>query len=101
MNIAVTRQNFNALDVGIKVLFALMIEAEDDGTFNINKSTVAEQLKVSRQTVGKHICTFASCNMLKFKYSGQGIFNPDFHYTGAAVELNQVREKYKSFKSDV
>ena len=102
MNIQVTKKNFNSLDVGIKVLFALILASKkSDGTIDLDKAQMSDKLKISRQTVGKHVKTFAECNMLKYKFSGQGMLNPDFYYMGAPDNLCTVREQYLKFKSDV
>ena len=75
--------------------------AAPDGSFEIRKTVLAEYVKVSRQTVGEHLNTFAKCNLLKRKYSGKGLFNPNFYYVGPEELKAQAQIEYKSFKSDV
>ena len=62
--------------------------------------TLAKYLNVSRQTIGKHLKNLVECNVLKYKYSGKGIINPDFYYKGSTSEKEFSEQKYKQFKTD-
>lgn len=101
MNVSALTKNFNGLDIGVKVFLTLVLCARDNGEIELKKSDVAGYLDVSRQTVGKHIKSFAEANMLKYKFSGKGIFNPDFYYKGSLEEKVTAKELYERFKSDV
>ena len=81
MNIFAVK-NFKDLPVANRILFAIMGLSAPDGTFEITKSKLADYVSVSKQTVGEHLNTFVHCNLLKRKYSGKGMFNPEFYYVG-------------------
>ena len=102
MNVmAINKKAFKELDVGVRILCTLVLCADANGEINLNKSVIANYLKVSRQTVGKHIKSFAEANMLKFKFSGRGWLNPEFLYNGPPEEKNVALNGYQNFKSDV
>ena len=94
-------KNFGDLPTSTKILFALMGLSSADGKFDIKKSKLAEYVNVSKQTVGEHLNTFVKCNLLKRKYGGKGIFNPDIYYMGAPELKAKALADYKEFKSDV
>lgn len=94
------RRNFDNLDTGLKVFLTLVLGADENGAVRTNQSELSKYLSISRQTVGKHIKTFVDCNMLKYKYSGDTLFNPEFYFNGV-TDLNSAIEKYKEFESDM
>lgn len=100
MNVRAIKKNFKGLDVGIKVFFTLVLASRPDGTVDLSKTRISECLNVSRQTVGRHIKTFADCGILKYKFSGKGMFNPDFYYVGPPEQKQRAQEDYARFKSD-
>ncbi|MBQ3492498.1 MAG: hypothetical protein IJA88_00140 [Clostridia bacterium] len=101
MNVSAIKKNFNLLGVEIKIFFTLALCADANGIANVNKDKLSKYIKVSRQTIGKYMRTFAGCNILKYKYSGKTFFNPEFYYTGPEELRAKVQEDYLRFKSDV
>ncbi len=101
MNVYELKENFSKLGIEIKIFFTIVLCVGKNGAIKLDKKEVAKYLKVTEQTVGKYIRTFAECKMLKYKYSGEAMLNPDFYYVGAEEERSSVRERYQNFKSDV
>ncbi len=96
-----TIKNFKKLNVQTQLLFLLTVCADDKGEVRLNKEELAKYLDVSRQTVGVHLKTFATCNLLKYKYSGIAKLNPEFFYNGTAVNLSSAIEDYSKFTTDI
>ena len=88
------------LSVPLKVFFTLVACADTFGRITLRQEELAKYIGTSRQTVGKYISDFVACNMLKFKYSGKGIINPEFMFNGPKEQFNVAKETYEEFKSD-
>ncbi len=101
MNITEIKKNFNKLGIEIKIFFILVLCADKKGRIKVEKKELQKHLKVSVQTIGKYIRAFVECNMMKYKYSGEAMLNPDFYYTGEDLQRASIREEYKAFKSDI
>lgn len=101
MNITEIKKNFNKLGIEIKIFFIFTLLADKKGRIRAEKKELQKYLKVSIQTIGKYIRTFVECNMMKYKYSGEAMFNPDFYYTGEESQRASIQEEYKAFKSDI
>ncbi len=101
MNINIIKKNFQKLGIEMKTFFTLLYIVDKNGHTKIKKNAISKYLKVSPQTVGKYIKTFVDCEMIKYKYSGELIINPDFYYAGDVENLASVREQYQNFKSDM
>ena len=100
MHVETIRKNFDNLDTGLKIFLSLVLCADENGAVRVSQNELGKYLSISRQTVGKHIKTFVDCNMLKYKYSGETLFNPEFYFNGA-TDLNIAVERYNKFKSDM
>ena len=98
---AIFKNNFGKLDTGVRILLILFACTQSDNVINLKKSTIATGAGTSRQTVGNHIKTFAETGALKYKYSGVGMFNPEFYYQGPVETREEVQRRYDLFKSDV
>lgn len=96
-----TIKNFNKLNVQTQLLILLTVSADKNGDVRLKKEELANYLNTSRQTVGVHLRTLATCNILKYKYSGVVKLNPEFFYNGTSDKLDDVREQYSSFVSNV
>lgn len=94
-------QNFKNLDTGVRILLTLFACTQSDNVIELSKSKISAGVGTSRQTVGNHIKRFCDTGALKYKYSGRGMFNPDFYYQGPEELRAQVKERYDRFKSDV
>ena len=101
MNVATIKKNFGELGGEMKVFFLFVLCADKNGAVSLEKEKIVKRLGISRQTVGKYINGFVTCGMMKYKYSGKAMFNPDFMYVGPEEERARVKEKYAEFKSDV
>ena len=88
------------LTVPMKIFFTLITCADSLGKINLRQEELARYVGTSRQTVGKYIGDFVACNMLKFKYSGKGIINPEFMFNGPKEQFNVAKKTYEEFKSD-
>ena len=100
MNVPAIKKNFNQLGIELKIFFMLKTCADKNGQILIDKNGLAKYFNVSRQTVGKYLKTFAEVGMIKYKYSGKAMFNPDF-YSSDRVNYEDVKRLYNEFKSDV
>lgn len=99
MNVNVI-QNGEQLPVGVRLLFFLCANVNDgDNSALAKKSALAERFKVSRQTVGSYLQKFCASGIMKYKYSGAYMINPDFYYKGKTRDV--AAKKYKSFRSDI
>ena len=96
-----TIKNFNKLNVQTQLLILLTVIADKNGDVRLKKEELANYLNTSRQTVGVHLRTLATCNILKYKYSGVVKLNPEFFYNGTSDKLDDVRKQYSSFVSNV
>ena len=101
INVSAIREKFNALGIELQLFFILILVSDKNGYIKIKKEDVAKYLKITKQTVSKYLRTFASAKILKYKYSGIGIFNPAFYYVGASAELQEAMQRYNEFKSDI
>lgn len=102
IDVTIARENFDNLDVGLKIFFAILLATrKSNNEIDVAKSDIAQALNVSRQTVGKHIKAFSECNMLKYKYNGKGILNPKFYFVGDIEKMPDIQKYYDNFVSDV
>lgn len=101
MNINAIKKNFNKLGIELKVFFTIVLCADKNGAIKLEKNKISRYLKISVQTVGKYIRTFVECDIMKYKYSGEGMINPEFYYVGEESQRNVVIESYERFKSDI
>ena len=88
------------LTIPMKIFFTLISCADALGEIELRQEKLANYVGTSRQTVGKYIGDFVACDMLKFKYSGVGIFNPEFMFNGPKEQFNVAKKTYEEFKSD-
>lgn len=93
-------KNFNELDTGTKILIYIMLK-HDREEIDVPKPKIADDLNISRQTLGKYLQTFVTCNILKYKYSGKMRLNPDFYYSGKPEDFERVKNGYQTFRSDI
>lgn len=100
MNVKAVK-NFNTLDLGIRLLFLIILGLDDSNKITLKKADMTEFLNVSRQTAGRYIKTFVGCGMLKYKHSGLTFVNPDFYYIGKESERERIKEEYNRFNSDM
>lgn len=84
----------------MQLFLMLICCANRNNKISLSQDNLAKYLKVSRQTIGKHLHTFAACEMLKYKFSGVGIINPEFYYVGDSLGLEEAKKDYAAFKSD-
>ena len=88
------------LNLGFRVFLTLVACANAQGEINMPPSELSKYLGVSRQTIGNHLRNLVESNVLKYKYSGKGIINPEFYYIGAETDRPTVLSRYSTFKSD-
>ena len=97
MNVGAIK-NFNTLNIETRLLFILSHCADERGRIELSKDSLARCLEVSRQTIGKYLGVFCNAEILKYKYSGRGMFNPKFYLN---VVPEDVSIEYDKFKSDL
>ncbi len=95
-----TAINISPLDLSMRLFTTLVTCADDAGHINIPQPELAKYLSVSRQTIGNHLHKLCDSNILKFKFSGKGMLNPDFIYKGDYAMRHNVVDEFTSFKSD-
>ncbi len=93
-------KDFKNLDISYRTLFMLLACADDKGIIRLNQETFAKGIHTSRQSVGSHLKKLALSNILKYKYSGFIMFNPDVIFFGSEEDKKQARSEYASFVSD-
>ena len=101
MNVKKIQENINILGVEMKIFLSFINFSDRNGRTNLKKTVLATALKTSAQTIGKYIKNFVDVKILKYKFSGEAMLNPEFYYVGDAGELDAVLEEYKNFKSDM
>ena len=99
MNVKKIQENINILGVEMKIFLSFINFCDKNGRTCLKKTDLAKALKTSAQTIGKYIKNFVDVKILKYKYSGEAMLNPEFYYVGD--ELDAVLEEYKNFKSDM
>ena len=100
VNVAKIKKNFNELGLEFRVFLTLLLCAKN-GAGKISKKDLAKYLKASPQTVGKHLKTFTTCDIIKYRYSGEIMFNPEFYYNGEPENLQCEIDKYAEFRSNM
>lgn len=98
------KQAFLSRERGVRaarVLFDYLADAVDSrGYVRRRKDEIAAALNVSRRTVANYIYTLCALDLIKRKYDGQTVVNPDYYFTGDAAGLDAARKEYAGFKSD-
>lgn len=98
------KQAFLSRERGVRtarVLFDYYIDVADSrGYLRRRKSEIAAALNVSDRTVANYILTLRSLNLIKRKYDGRTVLNPDYFFTGNAAELEAAKKVYTEFNSD-
>ena len=98
------KQAFLSRERGVRaarVLFDYYVDAVDcRGYVRRSKAELADALNVSARTVANYIYTLRALDLIKRKYDGRTLLNPDFYFTGSATELDTVKKDYAGFKSD-
>ena len=84
-----------------RVLFDYYVErADSHGYLSRRKGEIATDLNVSERTVANYVYTLISMNLIKRKFNGNTVLNPDFFYSGDSAELEKVKKVFTDFKSD-
>lgn len=98
------KQAFLSRERGVRtarVLFDYYIDVADSrGYLRRRKSEIAAALNVSDRTVANYILTLRSLDLIKRKYDGRTVLNPDYFFTGNAAELEAAKKVYTEFNSD-
>lgn len=95
-------KNFDKLNVQTQLLLLLTACADENGDVRLKKEELANYLNTSRQTVGLHLRTLATCDLLKYKYSGLVKLNPEYYlYKKDEVMQSSAVEEYMRFNSDI
>ena len=101
MNVSEIKEKFATLGVELQLFLTLVLVADENGAIKVKKTDLAKYLRTTAQTVGKYLKTFAGAKMIKYKYSGDGIINPAFYYTGPPERKAEIIERYTNFNSDI
>ena len=84
-----------------RVLFDYLSDAVDSrGYIRRRKDELAAALDVSPRTVANYVYTLIDMNLIKRKYDGQTVVNPEYYFTGDAAEFAKAKKEYADFKSD-
>lgn len=98
------KQAFLSRERGVRaarVLFDYYVETVDSvGYVRRKKGEIAAALNVSVRTVANYIYTLCAMDLIKRKYDGRTVLNPDYYFTGDAAELETVKRNYAGFTSD-
>lgn len=101
MNIWAIKDKFDKLGIEIKILFTIMLISDENGVSKVEKEKISKYLKTTAQTVGKYLKNFVECDILKFKYNGKTMLNPDFYFNGSESARDNAKKLYQEFKSDI
>ena len=98
------KQAFLSRERGVRaarVLFDYYVDAADSrGYVRRSKSDIAADLNVSPRTVANYIYTLCALGLIKRKYDGRTVLNPDYYYTGDGAALDTIKRDYAGFTSD-
>ena len=94
-------KNFDKLNIQAQLLLLLVACADENGDVRLKKEELANYLNTSRQTVGLHLRRLATCDLLKYKYSGLVKLNPEYFYNGPSEGWAEAQSQYSSFISNI
>lgn len=98
------KQVFLSRERGVRaarVLFDYYADAVDSrGYVRRRKDEIAAALNVSSRTVANYIYTLCALDLIKRKFDGRTVLNPDYYFTGDAAELEKAKKDYAGFTSD-
>lgn len=94
-------KNFKDLNAALRLLFTLVSITDTHGRIRTNKADLSKHTGVCERTVKEHISVLCRCNILKWKYGGVAMLNPDFLFKGEPDEKQAARNDYSAFKSDI
>ncbi len=84
-----------------RLLFTLLSLADGLGRFQMGQDALARYIGSTRQTVSHYLHAFVKAKILKCKYSGRGIFNPEFTFAGSDADKLSACAEYKAFPCDM
>lgn len=98
------KQAFLSRERGVRaarVLFDYLSDAVNPrGYVERRKSKIAADLNVSPRTVANYVYTLIDMDLIKRKYDGKTVINPEYCFCGSAAELDAAKKAYADFKSD-
>ena len=84
-----------------RVLYDYYIDNADSfGYLSRRKDEIAAELHVSRRTVANYIITLRALNLIKRKYYGATLLNPEYYFDGDAAKYEAAKQIYAKFNSD-
>lgn len=101
MKVEAIKENISLLGVEMKIFLSFIRFADRNGKTVLKKTSLAKALNTTPQTVGKYLKVFCDVKLIKYKYSGEAMLNPDFYFAGDVTELDAVRTVYQNFKSNM
>lgn len=87
---------FEALPAQIRMLLYFMKNSTGKA-FRIPYEAQAAFLGVTKASVKNYLNNLQDAGILKYKFNGTIIINPDFWYVGEASELENCRTEYAAF----
>ena len=92
-------KNFKTLNTDLKLIFIILLCARPNGKVGLDKKELLNYLKISWICAKSYLKELVQANVIKCKYTGEIVVNPEFYYVGE--ELDVVLKEYKNFKSDL
>ena len=78
-----------------------MEETDKLGRITAQKSNLARIFDVNERTVANWLYALRNENLIKYKYSGKTMLNPDMYFFGSDADYEQAKNEYAQFKSDI
>lgn len=83
------------------LFYYYMEETDKLGRITAQKSNLARIFDVNERTVANWLYALRNENLIKYKYSGKTMLNPDMYFFGSDADYEQAKNEYAQFKSDI
>ena len=104
MNIQEYKKVFLTRKNGVKAAKALydyyIDLPQNPPVFVKSKALLAQELNVSARTIANYIITLKELGLIKRKYDGKTVLNPDYFFSGSSEALKEQKRIYADFTSD-
>ena len=89
------------LRASVPLFYYYMEKTDRLGKITAQKSNLGATFNVSERTISNWAHALVRAGVIKYKYSGLSMINPDVYFFGAESDDNQAKEIYARFKSDI
>ena len=85
----------------VPVFYYLRERVDVNGIVKVSKETIAKELDVCPRTVKNWLYALRRADVLKFKFSGKIMINPEVYFFGEDEQQKNALKLYSEFKSDI